>query len=669
MEAKKMITKARAGLILDLPFFGSLALRLTVKEDPSCQTAWVDGKTLGYNPQWVESLSLEEVKAVLCHEVMHCAMQHQTRRQERKADRWNMASDHAINPIVKEAGLKIPEGALLDPAYRGKSAEEIYAHLPQDNSGKEESEDQQGGQGGDQAPGTSGNGQGQDDDQQQDQKKNDIQDEKQPNSDPGGMGEVRDAPGPEGQVATEADKKQMEQDWKVAVAQAATQQKSCGDLPGELQRMVEEIISPTVNWRELLRRFVDQAAKNDYCIAPETPVLTADLYWVRADSLCVGQKLIGVDEFPRAPGVHRRVCESTVEGITITMQPRIRIQTDHGIGVLVSDNHRFLCVRNGHQTWRTARTLSIGDQIKMLVSPWHKDYSDSWLAGMFDGEGTLTSNKYGKPRAGLNLSVSQNDGPVLERIQAELVAFQTRIKSSNGISRYSARPCRSVCISAIDDVIRWLGQYRPTRLLPIFNRILCESRLTLPRPGRTTITAITTLDPGPVISIKTTTATLITNGLISHNCWFPPNRRHVHNGLYLPSVRSEELGKVVVAVDTSGSIHQQELDQFAGELNAILEDYKADCKVIYCDSQIAGIEEFTADDLPLQLEPRGGGGTNFKPPFDHLEDEDENPACFIYFTDGQCSQFPEEPAYPVLWACTEKNFQPPFGETVEVIAT
>ena len=47
--------------------------------------------------------------------------------------------------------------------------------------------------------------------------------------------------------------------------------------------------------------------------------------------------------------------------------------------------------------------------------------------------------------------------------------------------------------------------------------------------------------------------------------WSPPNRRYVHQGLYLPSLRSEELGDVALAVDTSGSITQSVLDRFASE--------------------------------------------------------------------------------------------------------
>src|SRR5208282_5738727 len=58
----------------------------------------------------------------------------------------------------------------------------------------------------------------------------------------------------------------------------------------------------------------------------------------------------------------------------------------------------------------------------------------------------------------------------------------------------------------------------------------------------------------------------------SDYAWTPPNRRHIARGLYLPSLRSETLGPVVVGVDTSGSIDDATLAAFAAEISAILED-------------------------------------------------------------------------------------------------
>ena len=130
MKTKDKISKARAGLILDQPFFGSLSLKLILKEDRTCETAWTDGVSLGYNPAFIDELHLDQVKGLLAHEVMHCACAHNTRRGNRDGKRWNIAADYAINPLLNEAGFALPPGVLFDFSYKGKSADEIYTLLP-----------------------------------------------------------------------------------------------------------------------------------------------------------------------------------------------------------------------------------------------------------------------------------------------------------------------------------------------------------------------------------------------------------------------------------------------------------------------------------------------------------------------------------------------------------
>lgn len=370
MNALDKLTKARAGLVLDMPFFGALALRLMLKEDVGCPTAWTDGRWLGYNPEFIAGLSLAETKGLVAHEVMHCAMHHQLRRDGREPRKWNTAGDYAINAILDKSKVTLPKGRLLDTAFDSMSAEAIYSKLP------------------DQPDGGSG--------------------------DPGGCGEVRDATDADGKPAGEAEVQQQTADWKIATAQAAQQARNMGQMPAELDRLVKEIVDAKVDWRETLRRFVQQAMSKD--------------------------------------------------------------------------------------------------------------------------------------------------------------------------------------------------DYR----------------------------------------------------------WSPPNRRHVHNGLYLPSLRGDALPPIVVAVDTSGSIDQDTLAQFAGELTSILESYNTECGVIYCDAVVQGIENYTRDDLPVVLDAKGGGGTDFRPPFELLAAEGNAPACVVYLTDMQ-GTFPDsEPAWPVLWVNTGPEVAAPFGEVVKI---
>lgn len=164
--------------------------------------------------------------------------------------------------------------------------------------------------------------------------------------------------------------------------------------------------------------------------------------------------------------------------------------------------------------------------------------------------------------------------------------------------------------------------------------------------------------------------------------WSRPNRRLIADGLYLPDLAGERMGRVVVGIDVSGSIDQRELDTFWGELRGIADELNPDyVTVIHCSNRIHAIEEFDGCDLPLEMEAKGGGGTAFKPVFDAVDKLPETPACLIYMTDQICykSEYPEDvPPYPVLWASTleadgrgqlqEPYFYPygeePFGEVL-----
>ena len=371
MNALDKLTKARAGLILDMPFFGALALRLILKEDTGCPTAWTDGRTLGYSPEFVAGLSLAETKGLLAHEVMHCAMAHQTRRGSRDKKKWNVAADYAINGILDASKVTLPGGALIDSAFDGMSADAIFSRLPE------------------------------------------PQKEEDGGNDPGGCGEIRDATDADGKKASPAEMERITSEWKIATNQAAQQAKAMGSMPAGLSRIVDEIVAAKVDWRETLRRFINAVAKDDYR-------------------------------------------------------------------------------------------------------------------------------------------------------------------------------------------------------------------------------------------------------------WSPPNKRYVHAGIYLPSMRSEELKPIIVAVDTSGSIGADVLKQFAGEVNSILEEYNTECHVVYCDTNIQHTQTFSRNDLPLILEARGGGGTDFRPPFALVEAMGADPSCLVYLTDME-GTFPDnEPDYPVLWVNIGCEATAPFGEVVKI---
>lgn len=243
--AQKMV-KARANLVMGHPFFGTLALRLKMVEDPSLETASCDGTSIRYNPKYVDKLPLSKVQGMIAHEVMHPAFLHHTRRGSRDKKKWNQACDYSINTILHNAGFDLPEGRYVNPAYNGMTAEHIYTLIPDDPK-----DDNGQGQGQGQGQGGGGGGGGQDPNNQQ-------------GNDPGGDGGVDDSPNSQNGGGSQSQQNHEEAEWKVAVAQAAHVAKQTGHLPGDIERMMEELFEPQLPWRNILRRFMTEKCNDDF---------------------------------------------------------------------------------------------------------------------------------------------------------------------------------------------------------------------------------------------------------------------------------------------------------------------------------------------------------------------------------------------------------------------
>jgi len=142
--------------------------------------------------------------------------------------------------------------------------------------------------------------------------------------------------------------------------------------------------------------------------------------------------------------------------------------------------------------------------------------------------------------------------------------------------------------------------------------------------------------------------------------WAKPNRRYIAQGIYLPSIGSEEKGVLVLAFDSSGSVGRSEKEVYAAEVSSILEDFpKLRLYCIYADTRVASVQEFDeGEGLPIKLDFMGGGGTNFHDTFEHIEKESLEPKLVIYFSDLEVSKngYPaDEPDYPVIWLQTVKG--------------
>jgi hypothetical protein len=142
--AEKRVEKSMTALVLDLPWWATLSMRLRLQEDPSVTTFSVDGKTMRFNPAFLNTLDERQLVAVDCHEVAHLALGHHWRlTPERFPDdaMRNKAADYEVNALLEEANTLAasqggskpfpppPKGWLNDPEFAGVAAEIIYETL------------------------------------------------------------------------------------------------------------------------------------------------------------------------------------------------------------------------------------------------------------------------------------------------------------------------------------------------------------------------------------------------------------------------------------------------------------------------------------------------------------------------------------------------------------
>jgi predicted metal-dependent peptidase len=221
---------ARASLVKvkALMFFASALLQTKFVEDPTCPTAWTDMVVIGYNPEFIESLDIPTAKFVIIHELLHILLKHGLRRGSRDPARWNHASDFAINIMLKDLGFSIWKWALINPAYRGMTAEQIYAL-------REKEKKRQGGKNPDQEQGFAvASGQG------------------------GLGGDLRPAP-----VATPEQAAAIEHHINKTLARASAIAREHGVMPGDLAAIVSAGYEDPIPWEQVLADYLSACVAQD----------------------------------------------------------------------------------------------------------------------------------------------------------------------------------------------------------------------------------------------------------------------------------------------------------------------------------------------------------------------------------------------------------------------
>lgn len=252
---QERISIQRTKLLLDNPFFGFLAIQLEVVEDTNnTPTMSTDGTNLYVNAEFIQTLTDQELQFVLAHEVMHIALDHIPRLNQRNHSTWNKATDYVINQeLATNKSLKMPKGGLINNSFRGMSAEDIYDTLMKQQQQQQQSSSTQGASQGAKRPETTGvapdaNG----------DKPNNNKPDKQ-DKDPGRSGSIQYPKGTPQQVEKQIADAKVKVSQAIAIAKA----QNAGTIPQSIQRLIE-LAKPKQDWRPILRNYIDDACQQNY---------------------------------------------------------------------------------------------------------------------------------------------------------------------------------------------------------------------------------------------------------------------------------------------------------------------------------------------------------------------------------------------------------------------
>lgn len=268
--------------------------------------------------------------------------------------------------------------------------------------------------------------------------------------------------------------------------------------------------------------------KSFYCPTEGQRVLTADLQWVAAGDLKIGQRLLGFDELPHERGSagnrRRKYRPSRVTHTQKVKRQIIRLEMSDGSTAISSAEHPWLVATKNsrNQEWMTAEHIAadihIGRKRYMhkFIEPWKFESSRraGWLAGMYDGEGYLGI----KNRTGTQMGIAQKPGLIWDEINQahKQLGFSGIRYCQTGLSG-----CMTLQLhGGWREIARLLGSIRPIRLLDKFQSALENGHFNKQLDGAKApleiVSAYREKDQW-VAGLETSTHTYICEGYAAHN--------------------------------------------------------------------------------------------------------------------------------------------------------
>ncbi|MGB9811361.1 MAG: VWA-like domain-containing protein [Dictyoglomus turgidum] len=145
--------------------------------------------------------------------------------------------------------------------------------------------------------------------------------------------------------------------------------------------------------------------------------------------------------------------------------------------------------------------------------------------------------------------------------------------------------------------------------------------------------------------------------------WSRLETRRNHEEVLQPGLVENSVEDIIVAIDTSGSISQEQLATFASGVAKLLQ-YTQEVTVITTDAKVhEKVKVSSIGDLLKNIKFKGAGGTDFTEVFQQIKKCN----CLIFFTDGYATYPNKAPKYPVLWILTKEGSKPPFGKVAYML--
>jgi len=285
-EVLRDLERAKITLLTRSMFLASISFELRHRITEDCRTARTDGLTVEYNPVWFGNLNKEEQAGLLAHEIWHVAFDHIGRCGDKDPKVWNYAGDYIINHLLIKAGYTLPKDGLYNPNWGSNmSTDDVYDILIKD------------------AP-------------------NNMHDNE--------LGIDICLPGSltDGFTGgTNAEKHAAESRIAQILSKAKTAVELSGDgigqIPGEIQRRIEEILNPVIDWNQYLQRFCSDITKNDYSWKKANRRFLPDFYLPSQSQPTIGDVTIAVDTSGSIGDRQLLEIYSEIENIRVTFSPRL----------------------------------------------------------------------------------------------------------------------------------------------------------------------------------------------------------------------------------------------------------------------------------------------------------------------------------------------------------